>query len=144
MICQILEKYPRLSGLTGIKPFNICKKTDKGLIQLNNEKVSECIKSNDVVYFDLYFTEIWLEVEMILCCEDKDECIIFDLKIKTECMISRLKNILIKFGISSLKQTYYYDSSCYYLYMGFEMNISTNITLDSIELDKLDGRYFLL
>jgi hypothetical protein len=78
---------------------------------------------------------------MILCCEHREECIIFDLKIKTDCFISRLKNILIRFGISSLKQTDFYDSSCFYLYTGFDINIA-DIILDSIELDKFDGCHF--
>lgn len=80
---------------------------------------------------------------MILCSDNKEESIYFDLKIKTDCFISKLKNILIKLGISCLKKTDFYDSDCFYIYTHFEMNITQNQTMDSIELDKLDGRYYL-
>ena len=111
------------------------------MIHLKNERVFECIKSNDIIYFDLEFSEIWLEIEMMLCCEDREESIIFELKVNTDWSISRLKNILTKCGISSLKQTEFYDPSSFYIYTEFNL-IFSNKMVDSIELDKFDGNFF--
>jgi hypothetical protein len=79
---------------------------------------------------------------MTFCCEGKEDCLFFDLKIKTEFYISKMKNILIKLGISSLKRADFYDPISFYIYSQFDMNMNNSILLDSIELDKLDGKFF--
>ena len=145
MICQIVEKYPKLSGLNGLKAVNLFIKTDRGPLYLKNEKeiISESIRSNDIVYFDLQFSEIWLEVEMTLKCDDKSICLLFELKVESEFYITELRNVLIKLGIKSwVKSMLESDNNDYFLFSKFMIDISNNgYNLEYIELDNIYGIY---
>jgi hypothetical protein len=112
-----------------------------------DSKVGDYIRSRDIVYFELQFTEIWLEVEMELFCEDKAMTLSFELKVENETYISELRHILIKLGIKSWKK--YIDDLTvdrenkieYYLLYKFSLDLDNDEKgLDYIELEKIHGK----
>jgi hypothetical protein len=148
-IGEIIEKFPKLSGLTGLQAKNLCIRTEKGYLQINSEEVmGNSIKSKDVILFELEFSEIWLEVEMTLQSEDKCLKISFDLKVAVDFFISHVKDILIKMGIKSWAK-YVLDNEDtpeeydYYLFSNFTLIFSDkegNLMQGEIELDNFNGR----
>jgi hypothetical protein len=136
--------------LTRLNAINLHKKTDKGNLEIPKDKdtkVGDYIKPNDIVYFELDFTEIWLEVEMELFCDKKSITYLFELKVENETFISELRHILIKLGIKSwnkyiedCKKDKSSDSEFYLLYR-FMLDLTEEAkNLDYIELDKIHGK----
>lgn len=156
-ICEIIEKFPKLSGLTGLSAKNLCVKNEKGvagLAQLNTEDdiIGNLIKPKDVIIFELEFSEIWLEVEMTLKSQNKNLKIAFELKVSLDYFISHVKDILIKMGIKSwnkyLKNNIKNQEEIdYYLFSNFSLtfgNDEKNSTHKDIELDNFNGTTFIL
>jgi hypothetical protein len=132
---------------------NLYKKTDKGHIEIKKDidtKVYDYIRAKDTVFFELEFTEIWLEVEMELFCDERSMTYVFELKVETGIYISELRHILIKLGIKSwikyiddLKSDS--DKSDYYLFCRFMLDLNNEgRNLEYIELDNLHGIYLLI
>lgn len=148
-ICEIIEKFPKLSGLTGLQAKNLCIKSEKGLLPiLSDEIMGNSIRSKDIIIFELEFSEIWLEVEMTLQSEDKNLKISFELKVAVDFFISHMKDILIKMGIKSWTKyilnngdaTEHYD---YYLFSKFILIFSDkegNVREGEIELDNFNEK----
>lgn len=127
----MIEKFPKFSGLNHTKAINLQKRTEKDLISIQeeNEKdnvlIGDYINSRDTILFDLEFTEIWLEVEMVLIADDANKPsnkINFELKVSMEDQMKNLKNALIKMGIDTwksftTKENCHYD---YYLFSNFK------------------------
>jgi hypothetical protein len=77
-------------------------KTEKAIIPIDSEEsLKNTIKSKEIVIFDLEFSEIWLEVEMTLESNQKNCKLSFEIKVRIDSLITRLKDILIKMGIKS-------------------------------------------
>lgn len=150
-ICEIIEKFPKLSGLSGINTKNLLVKNEKGDVPLCYDVyLKNLIKAKDVVIFELDFKEIWLEVEMNLNSEDKNLNILFELKVNVNYFISHLKDILVKMGIQSWAK-YVLDIEDnsedynYYLFSGFYLNFSDkegNLLLKEMELDNFNGNLY--
>jgi hypothetical protein len=111
--------------------------------------VGEHIKARDIVYFELEFTEIWLEVEIDLFCEDKAMTLQFELKVENDTYISELRHILIKLGIKSWKKYIddlnvdRADKTEFYLLYKFNLDLNNDDKcLDYIELEKIHGKNF--
>jgi len=65
-------------------------------------KIEDYLNSKDVVFFDLEFEEIWLQVEMTLLSDDNKSLVIsFEIKIETDEFINNLTKLLIKMGMKS-------------------------------------------
>lgn len=146
-ICEIIEKFPKLSGLSGLTAKDLCLKTEKGLLPIKCEKIGDMLKAKDLIIFELDFFEFWLEVEMTLECDSRSLQISFELKVKIDSYIAELKNILIKMGIKSWAK-YSQDSeehleeNDYYLFFNFAINFSDKEGLSirkEIELDNFHG-----
>lgn len=130
----MIEKFPKFSGLNHTKAINLQKKSEKGLITIkadsekDNFLIGDYINSRDTIIFDLEFSEIWLEVEMLLSCEGvtnkASNKINFELKVSMEEPIKKFKNMLIKMGLDTWKRFTIKDKSCYdyYLYSNFKYN----------------------
>lgn len=134
-ICETLEKFPKLSGLSGMDVKNLCIKNEKGLFPINPEGCSRSIKANDTLIFDIEFSEIWLEVEMMLHCGEKILKISFELKILCDWTIFSLGEILIKMGIKSWAK-YIIDNDednenyDFYLFANFFINYADGTDID--------------
>lgn len=100
-ICEMVEKFPKLSGLSGLIVRELSIKTDKDLVNITSEDYISSIKTGDTIVFDLNLPEIWLEVEMLLQSDEKSLKIFFELKVQCEMTIENLRSILIKMGIKS-------------------------------------------
>jgi hypothetical protein len=163
-ICEAIEKFPKISGLNGISSNNLFNCFDK--LPINEGKIYEYIKPNDIISFDLNFTEYWLEVDMVMSCDDKSFNITFELKVDCNSYISNLKNILIKMGITTWAQYVQEHGEHipdYYIYSSFTFdflkdlkqnpnnnnnskprsNFSTGISstnIKNIELDNYHGK----
>ena len=65
-IREVCEIYSKLSGLNGLSAYHFQKKTENGLVDLKETGlIGDSIKSKDVIYFELSFHEIWLDIEMV-------------------------------------------------------------------------------
>ena len=155
-ICEIIEKFPKLSGLNGLIAKDLAKKSPTGLVSIKKEgNIGDSIKPKDVIIFDLEFSEIWLEVEMALESEDNNLKITFELKVRIDSFIADLKHVLIKMGIKSwvklLRQQESHDTSSsdqedndYYIFSHFSINFSDKggVAMDKeVELDNFHGIY---
>ena len=89
-IAEIVEKFPKLSGLTGIQPYNLVViRTEKQLTE-KEETLGNFIKSKDGIQFELELREVWLEVDMTMSSEDECLKIAFELKVQTDFFISHV------------------------------------------------------
>lgn len=152
-IVEIVEKFPKLSGLSELATKDLCYITEKGLIPISDKKLDSFIKPKDIIIFDLEFSEIWLEIEMSLRSEENNLKISFEMKVKMDSYISELKNILIKMGIkywAAYLLDIYKNSEDfeYYLFSNYTMILpDKQINLDNcknIELDNFHGNITLL
>jgi hypothetical protein len=149
-IVEIVEKFPKLSGLSELGAKDLCYKTEKGLIPISDKKLDSFIKPRDVIFFDLEFSEMWLEIEMTLQSEENNLKISFEMKVKIDSYISELKNILIKMGIkywaayisdkskNSEEYEYYIFSNYTLILPDKEMNFENS---KYIELENFHGMY---
>jgi len=152
-IVEIVEKFPKLSGLSELATKDLSYKTEKGLIPITDKKLDSFIKPKDIIIFDLEFSEIWLEIEMTLRSEENNLKICFEMKVLMESYISELKNILIKMGIKYWA-AYLFDiyknseDYEYYLFESYTLilpdkQINLN-NINNIELDNFHGTIILL
>lgn len=80
---------------------NTCCK-EESIIKKDEYKIGDFLESKDIIYFELEFEEIWLEVEMTLISDDNKSLIIsFELKIQVNELITNLSKLLIKMGMKS-------------------------------------------
>ena len=81
-IREVCEIYSKLSGLNGLSAYHFQKKTENGLVDLKETGlIGDSIKSKDVIYFELSFHEIWLDIEMTLESGGLSTQISFELKV---------------------------------------------------------------
>lgn len=106
-IRDMLEIFPKFSALDGL---NVCKLTkkenNKWVDLIMNNIIKNDIKQKDIIYFDLEFTEVWIDVIMTVKDNDDENKInkfSFELKTELRTNITYLKNILINLGITSWK-----------------------------------------
>lgn len=65
-------------------------------------KIGDYLNSKDIIFFELEFDEIWLEVEMTLTSDDNKSLIIsFEIKVQVDEYITNLTKLLIKMGMKS-------------------------------------------
>lgn len=75
---------------------------DETIVKKDEFKIGDFLQSKDIIYFELEFEEIWLEVEMSLTSDDNKSLIIsFEIKIQVNELITNLTKLLIKMGIKS-------------------------------------------
>ncbi len=147
-IVEIVEKFPKLSGLTELVAHDLCVSCEKGLIAICDKKLESLIRPKDVIYFDLIFSEIWLDIEMSMHSEDCNLKIFFEIKVKVDSYISELKNILIKMGIKSWAKYILDDEETddfeYYIFSEFSMILGKQEgqikESSNIELENFHGK----
>lgn len=101
-ISEVCESYPKLSGLNALVPKNFKKKTENGFVELKPMGlIGENIQPRDLLYFDLHFYEIWLDIQMALESRNRSYIITFELKVISNCVKSEFENTLINLGIQS-------------------------------------------
>lgn len=102
-IKDMLEIFPNFSGLNGLNVISLQKKENNKYIDLiMNNIIKKDIKQKDVIYFDLEFTEIWINVKMTVKDEnDETKVNIFSFELKTQIKTKNvaLKTALIDLGI---------------------------------------------
>ena len=70
------------------------------LLKKDEVKIGDYLNSKDIIYFELEFEEIWLEVEMTLISDDNKSLVIsFEMKVQVDELISNLTKLLIKNSI---------------------------------------------
>ena len=122
-IKDMLEIFPKLSGLDGLEVTNLRKKDGNGWTELiPDNKIKNHIKQKDVIYFDLKFTDVWIDV--IMTVKDRDDetktnKISFELKKELKGNDSELELTLINLGIRSWKQ--FKEEEDFYLVSKFEI-----------------------
>ncbi len=105
-ISETIEKFPKLSGLSGIVVKDLMIKTElKSEIKyepiINEYVIRNLIKPQEIVTFDLEFSEIWIEVIMTIEGNYRSCKFSFEVKMRLDSSIDMLKDILIKLGIIS-------------------------------------------
>jgi hypothetical protein len=122
-IVEIVEKFPKLSGLTEIFARDLSLKTERGLVPISEKNLESFIKAKDEIYFNLEFSEIWLDIEMSLESDENNLKITFEMKVKVDSYISELKHVLIKMGIISWAKYIFddddFENSDHYLFSYF-------------------------
>jgi hypothetical protein len=104
----MLEIFPKFSNLDGLTVCKLTKKQNNKWVDLiMNNIIKNDIKQKDIIYFDLEFTEVWIDV--IMTVKDKDDenkinKFSFELKTKLKTNITDLKTTLINLGITSWKK----------------------------------------
>ena len=103
----MLEIFPKFSALDGINVCKLTKKENNKWVDLvMNNIIKNDLKQKDIIYFDLEFTEVWIDVIMTVKDNDDNNKInkfSFELKTELRTNITDLKNILINVGITSWK-----------------------------------------
>lgn len=146
-IVELVEKFPKLSGLSELVAKNLSLKTEKGLIPISDKNLDSFIKSRDVIFFDLEFNEIWLEIEMTLISEDNNFKMSFEIKVKVDSYISELRHVLIKMGIKSWAKYILDDDDCdYYIFSKFSIIYTDNEenrenSEHQVELENFHGKF---
>ena len=103
----MLEIFPKLSGLDGLRVTNLSKKEGNKWNELNNpdDIIKSHIKQKDVVYFDLFFSDVWVDVLMTTKDTHENTAKKFKISFEMKTEISRndkdFEAILINFGIKN-------------------------------------------
>ena len=105
----MLDIFPKLNGLDGLVVTNLRKKEENNnLVELiMDNPIKNHIKEKDVIYFDLIFTDVWIDVTMTLedyDDESKSNKISFELKIQIKDYKKELETTLANLGIRTWKQ----------------------------------------
>lgn len=105
----MLDIFPKLNGLDGLVVTNLRKKEENNnLVELiMDNPIKNNIKEKDVIYFDLIFTDVWIDVTMTLedyDDESKSNKISFELKIQIKDYKKELETTLANLGIRTWKQ----------------------------------------
>lgn len=156
-IVEIVEKFPKLSGLSELFARDLCLKTERGLVPISEKNLESFIKAKDEIYFNLEFSEIWLDIEMSLQSEENNLKINFEMKVKVDYYISELKHVLIKMGILSWAKYIFdeedFENSDHYLFSYFSTKFPdsdgnlksyTDIELENFHGNKIKLKLFLI
>ena len=104
-IKDMLEIFPKLCGLDGLEVINLRKKEGTEWIELIMDNlIKNHIKQKDIIYFDLRFNNIWIEIIMTIKDkdnEDKSNKFSFELKTDLKRNDTDLELTLINLGIRS-------------------------------------------
>ena len=123
IIKDVLEIFPKLSGLTNLNVNNLKKKENNNWIRLEmNIPIENQINQKDIIYFDLEFTDVWVDVIMILKDEEdktKTNKFNFELKMNVESDRQELEKNLIYSGIGIWEPLK--EPNDYYLFIGIEI-----------------------
>ena len=123
IIKDILEIFPKLSGLTNLNVNNLKKKDNNNWIKLEmNIPLEKQIKQKDTIYFDLKFTDVWVDVIMTLKDEEdktKTNKFNFELKMNVESDRQEIEKNLIYSGIGIWEPLK--EPNDYYLFTGIEI-----------------------
>lgn len=124
-ILEACEIYPKLSGLSGLSVKSFKKKTEKGFVELKSSGViGDMIKPKDIIYFDLSFYEIWLDIKMTLESGKISSQISFELKVVLNSSKKEFENTLIHLGIKSWAKIIQSDD--YFSFTSITVNYQTN------------------
>ena len=134
-IKEVCEIFPKISGLNSIKIINIKKKVAENKyedLNISEGKIGDNLESKDIVLFDIFFVEIWLECEMKLYnffTENHSKNILkksskilskiytFNLKVNKEISENELIKILIFIGIEYWNKNNNNNEKNYYYYL---------------------------
>lgn len=105
----MLDIFPKLNGLDGLVVTNLRKKEENdNLVELIMDNlIKNHIKQKDVIYFDLIFSDVWIDVTMTLedyDDESKSNKISFELKIQIKNYKKELETTLANLGVRTWKQ----------------------------------------
>ena len=159
-IKEVCEIFPKISGLNSIKIINIKKKIGENKFEdLNNfeGKIGDFLENKDIILFDIFFVEIWLECEMKLynfyteihtknykkSSKILSKIYTFNLKINKEIKENELIKILIFIGIeywnknnnNNEKNYYYYLKNFKFIKKDEKFNYDSKIKFDIIFFD---------
>jgi hypothetical protein len=103
----MLDIFPKLNGLDGLIVNNLRKKEGNNIIELIMENpIKELIKQQDIIYFDLKFSDVWIDVEMTLKDNDnenKTNKLCFEVKVNLNNYKDELETSLVNLGIKTWK-----------------------------------------
>ena len=107
-IKDMLEIFPKLCGLDGLEVVNLIKKDGNEWIELKMDNlIKNHIKQKDIIYFDLNFNNIWIDIIMTIKDKDNEEKsnkFSFELKTDLKRNNTELELTLINLGIISWKK----------------------------------------
>ena len=113
-IREVCEIHSKLSGLNGLSAYHYKKKTENGLVDLKETGlIGDSIKSKDVIYFELSFHEIWLDIDMTLESGTLSTQISFELKVVLNSDKKDFENTLILLGIKAMAKNRQNDGDYY-------------------------------
>ena len=122
-IKDILEIFPKLNDLTNLNVSNLKKKDNNNWIDLEmNIPIENQINQKDTIYFDLKFTDVWIDVIMTLKDEEdrtKTNKFNFELKMNIENDRQELEKNLIYSGIGIWERLK--EPNDYYLFTRIEI-----------------------
>lgn len=102
-IKDMLEIFPKLCGLDGLEVTNLRKKDGNEWVELIMDNlIKNHIKQKDIIYFDLRFSNIWIDIIMTIKDkdnEDKSNKFSFELKTDLKRNNTELELTLINVGI---------------------------------------------
>lgn len=128
-IPETLEKFHKLTNISYPKVMNLMIKRDKDKeIQLELESnllIIDVIRIGDVLVFDLYFKEIWVEVSLSNEIMSKEKSLFFEIKVNLDCLLLNLTCILVNllFKFFSLNITHVSNKEDFYLFASFQLSI---------------------
>lgn len=108
-IKDMLDIFPKLNGLDRLVVTNLKKKEENDdLVELiMDNPIKNHIKQKDIIYFDLIFSDVWIDVTMILKDNDdetKTNKISFELRVNKKNYKIELETTLANLGIRTWKQ----------------------------------------
>ena len=121
-ILEVCGHFPKLSNLKKLTIKNCKKKTEKGYVDLKCVGIiGNSLKSKDLIVFDLNFTDIWIEVNMI--CESKElsSLFSFETKVPAKCNKTLLRNTLAKIAITYWAECYKNENYDYFIFSNIEI-----------------------
>ena len=133
-IKDMLDIFPKLNGLDRLVVTNLQKKEENNeLVELiMDNQIKNHIKQKDVIYFDLIFSDVWIDVTMTLKDNDdesKTNKISFELKIQMKNYKKELETTLANLGIRTWKQLKEQEQEQdYYLLSNLNIISENNIT----------------
>ena len=120
-IKDVFEIFPKLSGLTNLRVIDLQKKIDNVFTKLKmNCKIKEQIQPKDIIYFDLSFSDVWVEIAMTITDDILIKKINFELKFDKSKLKKDFENYLIYLGISFWDKMK--DEHDYYLFSQIDVN----------------------
>ena len=126
-IVESLESFPEFKDINGVRVENIYKISNGNKIPIPQEgKVSDFIKSGDILYCDLITDEYWIKTYFNIQTLNFKKIIKLEYKLKKKMRYKRFKLMLMKGGIQlfieNIKSNKKYTAFNYYLKL-FEFKI---------------------